>query len=165
MAEPKQGFCWHVHHNVLLEWCWDIDYRAGVIKDRKPPHEVATRLHLFRPVTGRLPDAVLQAGTAYEKTRRAFAEVWMGRINAGIAYAKANDAKANDAKVADDAKAASEKARASCGEAERVCNKVGAVLDGAILNHRAEIEALHAKECGCKEWNGTEIVFPKAQEK
>ena len=27
-------------------------------------------------------------------------------------------------------------------------------------DYRAEIEALHAVECGCKEWDGMQIVFP-----
>ena len=31
----------------------------------------------------------------------------------------------------------------------------------ALFTHASEIEALHAKECGCKEWNGTELVFPQ----
>jgi len=31
----------------------------------------------------------------------------------------------------------------------------------ALGTHASAIEALHASECGCTEWNGTELVFPQ----
>src|SRR3990167_2813223 len=46
----QEGFCWHVHHNKLLEWCYDYKERVDVIKRDKPTNEIKTRLKLFTPI-------------------------------------------------------------------------------------------------------------------
>jgi len=47
-------------------------------------------------------------------------------------------------------------------EARKKCVEgveAGKKLDEAGKKYAPQIEALHKKECGCKEWNGKEIVF------
>ena len=38
-------------------------------------------------------------------------------------------------------------------------DKARAKADKARVKYKPEIEALHAKECGCREWDGTRIIF------
>ena len=115
--EMKPGMYWHVHHDVLVEYCYDYEERAEYIRKNKPANEVETRLRLFQPVKGKLPAGLVKATKAYGKPMEAHNKV-------REAYDKASEA----------------------------CNK-------ALEAHLPEIEALHATECGCKEWNGKEIVF------
>src|SRR3989344_4557381 len=66
-AAVQQGFFWHVHHTVLLEWCYNYEERARYIRTNKPRNEQETRLRLFKPVQGRLPEAVVKARQAYDE--------------------------------------------------------------------------------------------------
>src|SRR3990167_7800784 len=74
-AAVQQGFFWHVHNTVLLEWCYNYEERARYIRTNKPRNEQETRLRLFKPVQGRLPEAVVKAHQAYVEARQAFDEV------------------------------------------------------------------------------------------
>src|SRR3989344_1876664 len=71
-AAVQQGFFWHVHHTVLLEWCYNYEERARYIRTNKPRNEQETRLRLFKPVQGRLPEAVVKAHQAYVEARQAY---------------------------------------------------------------------------------------------
>lgn len=44
------GIFWHVHHDVLLEYCYSYKERVDFIKRCKPKSERKTRLRLFKPV-------------------------------------------------------------------------------------------------------------------
>src|SRR3990167_1795389 len=68
----QQGFFWHVHHTIFLEWCYDYEERAQYIRTNKPQNEQEIRLRLFKPVQGRLPEAVVKARQAYDKARQAY---------------------------------------------------------------------------------------------
>ncbi len=57
----KAGLYWHVHHDVLLEWCYDYDDRAEYIRTQKPEGERELRLRLFQPVRGKLPNGLAKA--------------------------------------------------------------------------------------------------------
>ena len=50
MSYTKSGWYWCVHHNILLEWCYNYDERVEAIKTTKPENEVPTRLREFRRV-------------------------------------------------------------------------------------------------------------------
>jgi len=67
MAKRKHGFYWHVHHEELMEYCYDYDERVDYICHRKPAHEVEPRLRLMHPVRGKLPEALIKARAAYDK--------------------------------------------------------------------------------------------------
>ena len=72
----KQGFYWHVHHAILLEYCYDYEERVNYIKKNKAEHEVETRLRLFKPVKGKLPKDLIEAGQKYYEARRKLDEAW-----------------------------------------------------------------------------------------
>ena len=60
----KSGFYWHVHHDKLIEYCYDYDERVDYIKKEKPRNEIETRLRLFKPVKHleRLPKEFVKQG-------------------------------------------------------------------------------------------------------
>jgi hypothetical protein len=71
MSETKSGWYWHVHHDRLVEWCTDYDGRVEYIKAEKPAEEIETRLRLFKPVAGTIPERLQRA---YAEWKRADAE-------------------------------------------------------------------------------------------
>lgn len=46
----EPGLYWHVHHNILLEWCYNPRERAFYIATDKPIEEQNRRLARMRPV-------------------------------------------------------------------------------------------------------------------
>ena len=100
------GWYWHVHHDVLCEWCYDYEERVRFVKECKPTGEVETRLRLMQPVRGDLPERWVKAGAQYAKvyaeSEKAWAEpaltereikrgqlAWIGREKAWEEYKKA----------------------------------------------------------------------------
>ena len=83
MTKKQEGFFWHVHHEVLLEWCLNHTERANYIRLSKPQSERATRLRLLRPVKGKLPKGVAETWEACYKAWQVFNEA------RGVAYTKA----------------------------------------------------------------------------
>ena len=138
-AAVQQGFFWHVHHTVLLEWCYNYEERARYIRTNKPRNEQETRLRLFKPVQGRLPEAVVKARQAYDKARQAYLR----------AYQEAYD-KALQAYV---------EAYQAYDKASQAYDKAEQALDEVLEDNTAKIEALHAKECPNCPWNG-HTIFP-----
>lgn len=105
MMAKNTGFCWHVHHNILMEWCYDYEGRVHMIRGYKPKGEIKSRLRLFQFVKSEIPDAIKAAQTAHDdRTMRVYR---------------------------------------------------------AISHHRAEIEALHSKECPHCLWDGNELDFSR----
>ena len=127
----KQGFYWHVHHDMLLEYCYDYEERAEYIKSYKPKDEIETRLRLFKHVKGKLPEDLIDAG-------RKWGEAWRKWDEAGRKY--------------DEAERKYDEAKRKYDEAERKYDEI-------LKKHKPFLEKLHKKECGCKEWNGEELVF------
>lgn len=41
------GFAWHVHHDILLEWCFNLNERRQVIRISKNPIDQPIRLRLL----------------------------------------------------------------------------------------------------------------------
>ena len=72
----KKGLFWHLHHQVLVEWCFDYDERAEYIRTEKPENERELRLRLFQPVKGELPQEVVKAEQAYDKAWQAYDKTW-----------------------------------------------------------------------------------------
>jgi len=140
----KAGFYWLLHHDRIIEWCYDLQERIDYIKKRKPANEIETRLKWMKPVKGKLPKAVIEAGKAcdkvYRKAEKAYDNV--RRAHGKQAYDKAGEAYTKAAEVRI-------KAEVACRE--------------ALQDHKDEIEALHAKEQpGCP-WNGSTLIFPKGR--
>ena len=140
MAEKQEGFFWHVHHEMLLEWCYGYDERKQYIQTNKPDHEIDTRLRLFKTVMGSLPEEVVTAEEAYVKAEEAHNKAWEAYITAGEVYDKAWKAYIT---------------------AEEAYVKAGEALVKALQNNWAKIEELHRKECPNCPWDG-HTIFPNS---
>lgn len=88
-------FAFHIHHS---EWLVEplvepTENRLAFIRKHKSAHEQALRERLLKPVRGKLPEAVLQAGAAWRDAWDAMVmTAWAPRATfdaASIAYSKA----------------------------------------------------------------------------
>ena len=79
---PTTGFAWHLHHDVLLEWCFDYAWRVAVIKTDKPLEEQATRLRLFQMVKGQLPAKYDAAKAKYVAVRAEYVATTKAKFHA-----------------------------------------------------------------------------------
>ena len=90
VKKVKLGFAFHVHHNILMEYCFDYDGRVRAIKENKPKEEQELRLRLFRLIPmGRLPLAIRKADAEY---RKAHAECQKADAECRKAYAECRKA-------------------------------------------------------------------------
>ena len=138
MTVRTQGFCWHVHHDELIEWCYDYEGRARYIQTGKPKNEQEIRLCLFQPVKGNLPNEVIEARQALVKAVQACDE-------ARQAYWQANNE--------------GSEAWQAYGKARATYYKVSQAYEEAWLSNTSAIEELHAAECTNCPWDG-HTIFP-----
>ncbi len=135
----KSGMYWHVHHNILCVYCYDEAERIKAIKETKPFNEIKTRLRLLKRIRGKLPDTFLKAYKNYREADKNWQEAYKNRQEADKnclgAYKNYQEADKN------------------CLEAYKNYRK-------AYKNCLPFLEKLHKKECGCKEWDGSELIFP-----
>lgn len=169
LSENKAGFYWHVHHDILMGWCFDYYKRVNFIKKNKPGNEQEIRLKLFKPVKGKLPNKLLKAGVAYSKARTAYDEAIAAYDEAWIAYSKAVAAyykpffEYDEAWAAyDEAGVAYSKAMAADNETRAAYNEARAAYDEAWAANYKQIEDLHKKECPNCTWDG-KTIFPRKQ--
>lgn len=86
-------FAWHVHHKALVEPLTEpIETRREYIRTNKPAEEQELRLRLLKPVKGKLPDEIVQAGEAYGKAWAAYTKGGEAHDKAWAAYTKAGEA-------------------------------------------------------------------------
>ena len=132
METKKQtGFYWHCHHDLLLEYVYDYQERVDYIKKEKPVNERKTRLKLFKKVKSKLPKDIVEAGKKYDEAWKKYDEALKKYNEAWEKYY----------------------------EVSKKYYEVREKCDELIKKHKDFLEKLHKKECGCKEWNGKEIVF------
>ena len=183
MAKKKYPYChpWHGDNPTFIFWMTRDEYRNRVreIKECKPPHEVPIRLAIFKEVDiSLLPKWLIKTHAAFDKADAAYDKADAAYDKALTAYDKARaacdkaDAAYDKAGAACDkadaayaeAGAAYDKADAACDKADAAFDKARAAYVEACGKHRSELEKLHKKICGCKYWNGREVVFPQAGE-
>jgi hypothetical protein len=136
----QTGLYWHVHHNILLEWCYNYNERVEAIKLRKPKNEIEPRLYFLKPVKSKLPQKLTKAWKAYGKAYEA-------HDKACEAYDKAREAH-------DKARKAYDKAWKARYKAWKACYKV-------YEAHKKDIEKLHQKECPDCVWDGEKMIWKK----
>jgi hypothetical protein len=153
MEKIISGLAWHVHHRHSLEWCYDYDERVKAIKESKPMNEQETRLRLLKILSkealSELPSAFQKAAVGWQK---AYADWQKAYADWQKAYADWQKARADW-----------QKARADWQKARADWQKAYADWQKAYADNETAIGVLHAKYCGCKEWNGEELVFPGAE--
>ena len=141
MAEIKTGFAFHVHHDVLVEFCTDYDKRVKYIRTTKPKEEQELRLRLFKLIpSDHLPKNLLETEVAYNEVEAVYDE-------AKAAYNKARAA-FNEARVAYNVvwtayDEAYDKARTACNEARAA--------------YASLFEQLHQELCPDCPWDGQTI--------
>ncbi len=89
--EPGVGFYWHVHHDILVEWCHTYKERVEAIKRYKPETEQGLRLRLLQPVRGPLPPAFVKAWATYSKAEATYSKEWGAYSKEWATYSKARD--------------------------------------------------------------------------
>ena len=161
MKTITSGMFWHIHHDVLCEWTNDIQERIAYIRKEKPIDEIETRLKLMKPVKGELPDKFVKALKARKKVWEAYGKAWEDYDKAREAYCKAGEDYDKAGEDYDKAREARDKAGEAINKAWEACKKAREAYDKAWEAFRPQLEALHKKECGCKEWNGTEMIFKR----
>ena len=145
MAQMPQGFYWHVHHDVLFEFCHNYGERASYIRGNKAESEQAIRLKLFQPVKGELPEEVVKARRAYNQARQAYNQAWQAYDQVWRAREQARQAYDQAWQAYDQAWRAREQARQA--------------YDKAVANNIEAIKKLHSIECPNCPWDG-HTIFP-----
>ena len=134
----QSGIAFHVHHDSLGEFCYDLDERLGYINSIKPEGERKLRKVLLKIIPDELlPDTPLK--TRYDKTRAAYDKARAAYYKASAAY--------------DEATAAYDKAWAAYDKTRAACDKAWAAYLSSI-----DIDALHQQIChpNCP-WDGRSI--------
>lgn len=131
MAKKQEGFFWHVHHEVLFEWCFSYAERVDYIKINKPRFEQATRHRLFQPVKGKLPEEVV-------KVWQVHVEAWQVLTKAQLARVKAWQVLTKE---------------------RRDFDKTLQDYFETIRKNMPQIEKLHSEECPNCPWDG-HTIFP-----
>lgn len=137
----KPGLYWHVHHEILFEYCHSYEERAKYIREQKPGYEVATRLRLFKPIVG-----VLGNSKADAEYRKAYAE-----------YRKADDECRKAGAKWSKAYAKWSKAYAECNKAYAEWSK--AYDEWSATSTDKDVQLLHKQECKNCPWDG-HTIFP-----
>ena len=158
-------FCWHVHHEKLLEWCYGYDERAEHIRTEKALDEQGLRLRLFQPVMGKLPQEVVETQKAYGEAQKAYVEAQDAYFGAWDAHDEALDwtafLKVWKKKAFREAKKVYEEASDAYTEARNTYTEARNTYFDALSNHKSEIEELHKQECLDCPWDGW-TIFPAA---
>mgnify|MGYP001566264005 CR=1 FL=1 len=91
-GKHEPGLYWHVHHDVLAEWCWDYQERAEYVRTQKPQGEQELRLRLLQPVQGQLATKWGQAWAEWNRASavadKARAELHRAEVELGRAEAE-----------------------------------------------------------------------------
>ncbi len=147
-TKPKYTFYWHIHHDRLCEYTYDINERIAYIKSHKPMTEIRERLRLMTPVQHP------------EKLPLRFRKAAVGCTKARDDYNKAFDA--YEKTFADHVKALTtyEKARNVYTKACAVFPKAYAAYIKAFTTYATQLEELHKKEHPNCPWDG-KTIFPK----
>lgn len=157
----KTGIYWHCHHDILCESVWDYDGRVKTIKRYKPDNEIKVRLKLFKEIKGKLPKELDKTWKEYDKKSKEYNKV---RDKFDEVFDKYNEVMNKYIKT--DKKYVT--AKRKYAEADEKLNKLLGEYDKSFTKYREalnkykpQLEKLHAKECGCKEWRNGEIRFTR----
>ena len=146
MPTTKLKYYWHIHHDTLCEYTYDIKERIAFIKEAKPKSEVRERLRLMTPVQhpDKLPLRFRRAASAstkarddYNKAFDAFEKTFADHVKALTTYEKARNVYTK-----------------ACAVFPKAYNTYVKAL------HMPQLEELHKEEHPNCPWNG-KTIFPK----
>ena len=131
----NSGIVNHLHHEHLFEWCWGFKERINIIDTEKPEHERAIRKKLFRFLTKKEIDMLPKD---FVEVCKVYGEAEQKREEAdqkwNEAYQKRNEAY--------------QKRNEAYQKWEELC-----------LKYMSQLEEIHKKICGCKEWKNGYLHF------
>ena len=85
-TKPKKGLSIHLHHDVLVEYCYNYAERVKYIKEEKAVEEQETRLRLFKILPKEaeedLPKGYLEADQKWEEAHQKWEEAYQKRKEA-----------------------------------------------------------------------------------
>ena len=142
---PETGLFWHMHHDVLMQYCTGYTKRVATIwatedlGSRGTACRARTHLRLFRPVLGDLPTELAEAVTA------------LTFLQAECDKDRAAWVRAQHAVPVPEVHTAS----AAWGEFD----KAHMELDTVRERLRPLVDALHQEQCHDCPWNGW-TIFP-----
>src|SRR3990167_6593259 len=152
------GMAFHVHHDVLFEYCHNYQERVDYINKEKPEHERKTRIKLFAMLTqeqiAMLPKEFVEASQKYDEARQKYVEARQKYDEARQKYVEARQ-------KYDEVSQKYDEARQKCVEARQKYDEVWQKYVEVWQKYKPQLEEIHKKICGCKEWNGKELVFVK----
>ncbi len=153
--KPITGLAWHLHHDVLIEWCYDYEQRVAAITTDKPLSEQPTRLRLFQMVKAP-PAKYIAARTKLDAARIKYDA-------AGDKYTAARDKYAAAGNKYDAARITYTAARKKYAAAGYKYAAAGSKYNAVRAEYDLEILALHVQECPDCPWDGT-TIFAKEGE-
>ena len=140
MTKQNSGYAFHVHHNILVEYCTDYQGRVDQIKTYKPANEIELRLRLFKLIPLKyLPEARNEVWKACEEAWKAYEEAWEACEEVWKAY---------------------EEVRKAYEEARKAREEVWKAYEEAWKACEPELIALHNKLCLNCPWDG-KTIFPE----
>ncbi len=155
-GKRNMGFAFHLHHDVLMEWCYDYQARVRDIIASKPAGQLELRLRLFKLIPlsklpGKNSAAGVKANAARAEANAAWAEYNATRAEANAAWAEYAATRAEyDA------------AEAKYNAAEAKYNVAWAEYG---VKYLTAFERLHAELCPNCPWDGKTIFpTPKTEE-
>ena len=93
-TKPKKGLSIHLHHDVLVEYCYNYAERVKYIKEEKAVEEQETRLRLFKILPKEaeedLPKGYLEAHQKWEEAYQKLKEAYQKREEAYQKWEEAN---------------------------------------------------------------------------
>ena len=144
----KSRFAFHVHHDSLVEWCYDYAKRIAFIEANKPAKEQELRLKLFRMIpTDRLPPKLISAREDCDKALEALDKAWEALDKAGEARDKAREDY--------------DKARKALNKAWEALDKARGAYYKILTACMPELIKLHEELCPDCPWDGETIFSEK----
>ena len=151
----KKGLSIHCHHDILMEYCHDYDKRVQYIKTNKPKNEIEIRLKLFKLLSKEAVNALPKRLIKADAERKKAYALWE---KADVEWEKANAERKKAYALWEKADAVWEKEYAEWKKANAERKKAYAEWEKEYAEWKGK-EEWHKKFCGCKEWNGKEIIF------
>lgn len=134
----REGFAFHCHHDVLVEYVYDYQERVDYINKHKPKGERKLRLRLFKIIPDdRIPEELLEANDAYNKARDAYYKAKNAFNKAGYAYKKS--------------------LTVAYTKAWDVYDKADDVYEEMLKTYEPYFDQLHKELCSDCSWDGTTI--------
>lgn len=171
----NSGFYWHVHHDKLMEWCFDYKRRVEYIKSNKPDNEINIRLRLLQPVKdiGILEELEIEIQLAINAARnREISEDNLNKRREGLDAEHSRLFDINNVKGAAFnlkdmiiSKEMKDIRKEKSKLLNLVMDNMKKVREASIRyynilnNYKDIIKELHNRECTYCVWNGKELAF------